>query len=127
LQEEIMGREIWVLAEYEGEGLTDLTRELLGRAQAARVRDQRVCAVLLGSRLELLVEQLSGCGAQRVYVCAAGELEHYEGNVYAGALVDLITKYKPLLVICGMTANGRDLAGRLSARLKSPFLPAAFP
>jgi len=123
LQEEIMGREIWVLAEYEGEGLTDLTRELLGRAQAARVRDQRVCAVLLGSRLELLVEQLSGCGAQRVYVCAAGELEHYEGNVYAGALVDLITKYKPLLVICGMTANGRDLAGRLSARLKSPFLP----
>ena len=67
-----MGREIWVLAEYEGEGLTDLTRELLGRAQAARVRDQRVCAVLLGSRLELLVEQLSGCGTQRVYVCAAG-------------------------------------------------------
>ena len=118
-----MGREIWVVAEYEGEELTDLTRELLGRVQAARVRGQRVCAVLLGSRLEVLVEQLSSYGAQRVYACAAGELEHYEGNVYASALADMITRYKPLLVICGMTANGRDLAGRLSVRLKSPFLP----
>ncbi|MDR9786981.1 MAG: electron transfer flavoprotein subunit alpha/FixB family protein [Peptococcaceae bacterium MAG4] len=123
MQEESMGREIWVVAEYEGEELTDLTRELLGRVQAARVRGQRVCAVLLGSRLEVLVEQLSSYGAQRVYACAAGELEHYEGNVYASALADMITRYKPLLVICGMTANGRDLAGRLSVRLKSPFLP----
>ena len=122
-----MGREIWVVAEYEGEELTDLTRELLGRVQAARVRGQRVCAVLLGSRLEVLVEQLSSYGAQRVYACAAGELEHYEGNVYASALADMITRYKPLLVICGMTANGRDLAGRLSVRLKALSSPAAFP
>lgn len=119
-----MGREIWVVAEYEGEELTALTKELLGTAQAARGRDQKVSAVLPGSGLEALVEQLSGYGAHRVYVCAAGEFEHYNGDVYVSAFAEMITKYNPLLVICGMTANGRDLAGRLSARLKSPFLPA---
>lgn len=122
-----MKREIWVLAEYEGEELTDLTKELLGLARAARSRDQIVSAVLPGSKPTepaVPVRQFSGYGAGRVYTMDGEELEHYNGDVYVSALAEMIAKYDPLLVICGMTVNGRDLAGRLAARLKGPFLPA---
>ena len=48
--------------------------------QAARVRGQRVCAVLLGSRLEVLVEQLSSYGAQRFMPVPPGSLSITKGT-----------------------------------------------
>ena len=42
---------------------------------------------------------------------------HYSTDAYTIACVDLISTYKPSVVLLGATTDGRDLAPRVAGRL----------
>ena len=76
-----------------------------------------VTAVLIGSGVKGLADQLAEYGADKVIVVDDPELKEYRTEPYAHALASVINEYKPEIVLVGATAIGRDLGPRVSARV----------
>jgi electron transfer flavoprotein alpha subunit len=112
-------KEIWVLAEYDEGGLSDVSLELLseGRRFADKLGDE-LSAVLVGHDNPALVNRLSDHGADRVYLVDSPLLEN-SVELQAQALSSLIREQKPRILLCGSTSFGRDIAARLAAALKT--------
>lgn len=111
-------KEIWVVAEYKERELQEVTLEMLGEAR--KLADKvgcPVCAVLMGEGVAELVDPLAHYGADKVLVLDHPLLAHYTTDAYTTALADLILEHAPSLVLIGATANGKDLAPRVAARL----------
>ena len=79
--------------------------------------NQEVVAVLIGSGIKNLADQLAEYGADKVIVVDDPELKEYRTEPYAHALASVIEKYKPEIVLVGATAIGRDLGPTVSARV----------
>lgn len=109
---------IWVVAELVGGTIRPVTFELLGRAVelAAQIGGE-VAAVLIGHEVASHAKTLAAYGADRVYVADAPGLAVYSTEGYTTVLVDAIRKHQPYAVLLPSTANGRDLAPRVAARL----------
>jgi electron transfer flavoprotein alpha subunit len=63
-------------------------------------------------------KQLIHFGADKVYVVDHPLLKQYQTNAYTKAIVSLINKYKPEIMLFGATILGRDLAPRIATRLQ---------
>jgi electron transfer flavoprotein alpha subunit len=74
-------------------------------------------AVVLGSGVEALAEELKKYGPDKIWVADDPALADYTTNGYTNVLSDLIRSVDPAVVIIGASAQGKDLVGRLSARL----------
>ena len=79
-----------------------------------------LAAVVLGSDVGALAEELGAYGADRILVADNGALADYTTDAYTNVVADLIQKESPAVVVIGATAQGKDLAARLSARLDAP-------
>jgi electron transfer flavoprotein alpha subunit len=73
-------------------------------------------AVLVGSGVAGLVDELGAYGADRVHVFDAPALSAYATEVWARALHQVAQETKPTAVLVPFTAMGKDLAPRLAAR-----------
>ncbi|HBA97839.1 MAG TPA: electron transfer flavoprotein subunit alpha/FixB family protein, partial [Lachnospiraceae bacterium] len=94
--------------------------ELLGKAkELAKDLNTDVTAMLLGSGIKGLADQLAEYGADKVIVVDDPELKDYRTEPYAHAMASIINEYKPEIVLVGATAIGRDLGPRVSARVKT--------
>src|SRR5699024_9544150 len=92
--------------------------ELLGKAKdLAGSLNTDVTAVLIGSDVKGLTDELAAYGADKVIVVDDPELKEYRTEPYAHALASVINEYKPDIMLVGATAIGRDLAPRVSARV----------
>jgi electron transfer flavoprotein alpha subunit len=112
-------RVIWVLAEIIEHRLRPVTLELLGRSiQLAEKLDGQVAAVLIGHNTDEHVKTLAAYGADEIYVSDSPPLATYSTDLYANILASAIRRYDPYAVLVPSTANGRDLAPRVAARLK---------
>jgi len=112
--------EVWVFAEQENSKLSEVPLELLGKAR--ELADQLsvdVAAVLTGSDVESLSDELIAYGAEKVYVVEDDLLDHYQTVSYAKVLCELITRYQPQIVLYGATAIGRDLAPRVASAMQA--------
>lgn len=114
------GKMVWVVAERSQEGIRRVTLELLGKGRELAMQLQgELCAVLLGnSQVAEYAAILAAYGADRVYVATDSELAVYTTEGYTSVLAEAITLHQPALVLMGSTADGRDLAPRLAARLQ---------
>ena len=74
-------------------------------------------AVVLGSGIEGLAEELKKYGPDKICVADDPALADYTTDAYANILSGLIQSADPAVVILGASAQGKDLAGRLAARL----------
>ena len=109
---------VYVFAQQVDNELSSIAFELLGEAgRLAKPLNTEVTAVLLGSNVGNLVDQLAEYGADKVIVVDDPELETYRTEPYAHALAEVINKYKPEIMLVGATAIGRDLGPRVSARV----------
>jgi electron transfer flavoprotein alpha subunit len=109
---------VWVFAEADSPGKpTSLTLELL---TAARQAANTVDAVYVGSDADAMAGPLGEYGAGTVYALDAGDA--LLGAPAAAALAELIGEHSPDAVFFGASYDGRDVAGRLSARLDRPVL-----
>ncbi len=77
-----------------------------------------VAAVLVGSDLSHLAEELFPYGASQVYLLENPSLSSYSTQAFAQALMSLIEEIKPEIIFLAATAQGRDLAPRLAAKLQ---------
>ncbi|MEG2026828.1 MAG: electron transfer flavoprotein subunit alpha/FixB family protein [Clostridia bacterium] len=113
-------KKIFVYCEQRDGVIQNVSYELLGVArELASVSNQQVCAMLLGSDVDKNAEKLISYGADAVYVVSSSELAYYLTEQYAQAVTHIIKTYSPNIVLFPATSIGRDLAPRLSARLRT--------
>ena len=109
---------VYVFAQQVDNELSGIAFELLGKAkELAGDLNTEVTAVLIGSGIKGLTDQLAEYGADKVIVVDDPELKEYRTEPYAHALSSVINEYKPEIVLVGATAIGRDLGPRVSARV----------
>ena len=109
---------VYVFIEQREGILQNVSLELLGKAkELAATLGKKVCAVLLGENIEDLVAECIAHGADKVFIADAPELRDYLTEPYTQILYQIVTEYKPEIVLIGATTIGRDLGPRLSARL----------
>ena len=109
---------VYVFAQQVDNELSGIAFELLGEAgRLAKPLNTEVTAVLLGSNVGNLVDQLAEYGADKVIVVDDPELETYRTEPYAQALTAVINEFKPEIMLVGATAIGRDLGPTVSARV----------
>ncbi len=109
---------VFIYAQQVDGEISPIAFELLGKAKdLAADLDTNVTAVLLGSGVKGLADQLAEHGADRVIVVDSPVLETYRTEPYTQALAAVINEYKPEIMLVGATAIGRDLGPRVSARV----------
>ena len=109
---------VYVFAQQVDNEVSSIAFELLGKAKdLAKDLNTEVTAVLIGSGIKGLADQLAEFGADKVIVVDDPELKDYRTEPYAHALASVINKYKPEIMLVGATAIGRDLGPRVSARV----------
>ena len=74
-------------------------------------------AVVLGANIEGLAEELKKYGPDKIWVADDPALADYTTDAYANILSGLIQSADPAVIILGASAQGKDIAGRLAARL----------
>ncbi len=109
---------VYVFAQQVDNVLNSIAFELIGKGKdLANDLGTDVTAVLVGSDVKGLADELAEYGADRVIVVDDPECKEYRTEPYAHALASVIEKYKPEIFLVGATAIGRDLGPRVSARI----------
>ena len=109
---------VFIYAQQVDNELSSIAFELIGKAkELAKDLGTDVTAVLLGSNVKGLTDELGEYGADKVIVVDNPELETYRTEPYAQALAAVINEYKPEIMLVGATAIGRDLGPTVSARV----------
>ena len=109
---------VYVYAQQVDNKLDNIAFELLGKAKdLAKDLNTDVTAVLIGSGVKGLADELAAYGADKVIVVDDPEMKYYRTEPYTHALASVINEFKPEIMLVGATAIGRDLGPRVSARV----------
>ena len=113
---------VWVFIEIADDGRTQKVRpvgfELLSKGrELANQLGEELCAVVIGDNVQTYFAQLSQYGADKIYAVSAPEYHTYNTLAYANAMIMLIKKYNPSVVLFPSTYIGRDLSPRISSEL----------
>ena len=112
-----MYKGVWVFAEQRAGKIMPVVFELLGEGKKlANEIGTELCAILCGSDIAGLADELIAYGADKVYVADAPELLNYTTDGYSKVINDAIKEYKPEIVLYGATHIGRDLAPCLAVK-----------
>ncbi|MEK6287404.1 MAG: FAD-binding protein [Acidobacteriota bacterium] len=112
------GGEVWAVAELLDGKLRRVSFELLGKGiELARMLNARLAAFVAGADVTTHAKTLAAHGADRIYLAEDELLTRYTTAAYTSLLAGAINSYSPAVVLLPSTANGRDLAPRVAARL----------
>ena len=109
---------VWVFAEQRNGKLMSTAFELIGEGR--KLADKlgvELSAVLLGSDVANLAEELIHYGADKVILADHPELKLFTTDAYTKVITDLVNSKKPEIILIGATNIGRDLGPRIAARL----------
>ncbi len=98
--------------EFEG-----VVLELLSKAKRIYNGTIEVILPVGNSDATPLVQELERYGANKIYLLRNEKLKNYDTRYYQKAILDVVSKINPEILLIGATANGRDLAPRISAAL----------
>ena len=111
---------VYVFVETLDSVVSGVAFELLGKGKdLAEARDTDVTAVVLGACGAEIYASLAGYGADHIVAIDHPILATYRTEAYTSALHQMVVDRKPEIMLFGATAIGRDLAPRLSARLRT--------
>ncbi len=113
---------VWAFIEISDDGRTQKVRpvgfELLSKGrELANQLGEELCAVAIGDNVQSYFAELSQYGADKIYAVSAPEYHTYNTLAYANAMITLIKKYNPSVVLFPSTYIGRDLSPRISSEL----------
>jgi electron transfer flavoprotein alpha subunit len=109
---------VWVFAETRGSQVASVGYELLGAGRGlADKLGVELAAVIVGKGVMSQTYELLKWGADKVYVAEHEELVEFQEEAYTDVLANLISTYKPEIVVAGATAVGRSFFPRVAARL----------
>ena len=113
-----MAQGIWIVAEQREGELRKISFELVseGRRLADKM-GQSVTAILLGSHIKGKAAVLGKYGADKVIVADDERLATYTTDTYVSVLAQLTRASEPAIILLGATVQGKDMSGRLAARL----------
>jgi len=112
---------VLVCAEVTDQGrISPITLELLGIGRKlADDLGSKLSAVIMGSEIGNIAEELIFFGADNVYLVDNPLLKEYQTDPYVTALQRLSKYVTPDIIVIGQTSIGQDLAPRLAFRLKT--------
>lgn len=113
-------KDVWVFAEQKKGNVQSIAFELLGKGrELADKLGVDLCAVLLGDSMEEACNDLISRGADKVYFVDSPKLKSYMDDPYTKVLSQLVSKYKPEVVLCGATTIGRSLISRVAVEIRA--------
>ncbi len=111
---------LFVFCELDEGRPADVSLELLTRGRAlADTLGCRLEAVVLGSGLDSIENELFPYGVDVVHLADDPVLEHYRTLPYTSVITGLFRQEKPQIALMGATTTGRDLGPRVSSALQS--------
>ena len=115
----VIDRSIWVVAENSRDGLAHVTYEMLGKARdLTTITQSEVVAVVITPGGDAHASALGAAGADRVLVIDNSSLGPVCSRAVGNALSEVVQgQTPPYAILFASTADGRDLASRLAARL----------
>ena len=113
---------VWAFIEISDNGVQQSVRpvgfELLSKGrELADQLGEELCAVVIGDNVQNYFADLSAYGADKIYAVNSPAYHDYNTLAYANAMVTLIKKYNPSVVLYPSTYIGRDLSPRISSEL----------
>lgn len=111
-------RSIWVVAENTRDGLAHVTYEMLGKArELTAITRSEVVAVVISPDGERHASDLAAAGADRVLVIDNSSLGPVCSRAVGSVFAKAVRQETPYAILFASTADGRDLAARLAAKL----------
>jgi electron transfer flavoprotein alpha subunit len=116
---------VWVYVELmdvpgkgHGKKIRPVTLELLsaGRRLADEL-GQELCAVLITEKNQGWEKELGEYGADKVYLAENPEFFEYNTDVFSTAMIGVINRHKPSVMLYPASIQGRDLAPRVAASI----------
>ncbi len=109
---------VWVFAETRDGKIIKVVSEMLNASKDIGAKlGEDVGAVLLGSGIESLANELAGMGAKKVYLTDDPKLETYNPDAYAKVVVEMVKQNEPSVLLFGNSAVGKDLGPAVAAKL----------
>ena len=118
--ERIKNGALWVFCEVQAGEILPVGLQLLGRAkELAGQCNHPLYAVVLGELPENGTQLLRASGADEVICGAGAALSEKLEQPYADALIELVRKFDPEILLVGATPFGRAFAPRVAAALET--------
>jgi electron transfer flavoprotein alpha subunit len=115
--------DVLVLVDHDGERVHKSTYELL--AAAGRLGNPAAVLVGVPGTSARLRESLARHGATGVYAAESAEADEFPGSAAVDALQLAVRMVTPTAVLVSATTDGKEVAGRLAARLDAGLLTDA--
>lgn len=112
--------EVWVFVEQEYGRVHPVAFELIGEGK--RLADDlngKLTAVLLGEDIEATADAVFAHGADKIIAVDSPVLRDYRTFAYCQALIQLIKRFSPEILLLGATTLGRDLAGAVATSIET--------
>ncbi|MFH1135933.1 MAG: electron transfer flavoprotein subunit alpha [Pseudomonadota bacterium] len=111
---------VWVFTEQRRGRLAGVSFELLGEGRRlAQKLGTFLAAVLFGSNIMPLSQDLFAAGADKVFAADDPSLEHFTDDLYGGLLIQLVREHRPEIVLCGATGLGRSFFPKVANALNT--------
>ncbi|HYB37512.1 MAG TPA: electron transfer flavoprotein subunit alpha/FixB family protein [Mycobacterium sp.] len=112
--------EVLVLVEHAESALKKVTAELITAARALG----EPAAVVVGApgTAAPLIDGLKAAGAEKIYIAESDTVENYLITPTVDVLATLAESSAPAAVLLAASADGKEIAGRLAARIGSGLL-----
>src|SRR5688572_12813756 len=112
--------EVLVLVEHADGAPKKVTAELI---TAARVLGEPAAVVVVKpGTAAALTDALKEAGAAKIYVAESDDVENYLITPYVDVLASLVEQNSPAGVLLAASADGKEIAGRLAARVGAGIL-----
>jgi electron transfer flavoprotein alpha subunit len=113
-------KNVMIYVEVVDGKLAAVTKELLGCGRKlAKDLGEDLYAVLIGSGVSALANELIAFGAHKVYVIDHPLLKDYNPDLYCLSIAKIVQQETPRIVILGHTSIGSDLCPRLAFRFQT--------
>ncbi len=113
-----MIKEIWTIIEHQDGKLRKATTQVLSTAkQLSDKLEAKTSAILLGSNIKELINEIAIYGVDKVYLADNEKLTNYTAEAYTNIIAPLLKEHQPEIVLCGASSMGKDLMPKLAARL----------
>ncbi len=115
-----LSNEVWVYIEQRSGKVADVSFELLSKGRKlAKEINGVLKAVVIGHKMDSVVQETFSFGAQETIVVDHPALEEYKTMPYSRLVSELVGSRKPRIVLFGASFIGRDIAPRVASNTVS--------
>ncbi|WP_040791503.1 electron transfer flavoprotein subunit alpha/FixB family protein [Nocardia paucivorans] len=112
--------EVLVLIEHAEGALKKVSTELLSAART--LGEPSAVVVAAPGTTDKLADALAAAGAEKIYVAESDDAENYLVTPKVDVLAGLVESASPAAVLVAASAEGKEVSGRLAARIGSGLL-----